>query len=374
MSGASSRGGGSWLVRRSSYGASRLRVRMLVFALTFPLVVNAAAAAQSDARPPNPGLSSPASETQGAFSFALVGTGTEDLVESEMLANLLRAVDASSAQFVVHFDAGNGKSASCSDAALASRKAALDASAKPVVPVAGAGDWSACAALRTDPIERLNRLRELTFGANESLGQTRLQWVRQSAMPRYHRYNENLRWQSGPILFIAIDIPDNNNNFRFGAGRNGEFEERLVANRIWLERAFRIAAERRMLGIVIAIDADPRFETPLHPPDARTRERDGYYEFKIALRDMSLRFSGQVLLVQGRAPRAAALPLSDHPLRDPAGRALFNFTRIAAFDANDTNRWFRLDVDPARAPLFRIVDERVFDDPTGELYGPGRVK
>ena len=121
-------------------------------------------------------------------------------------------------------------------------------------------------------------------------------------MPRFRRDSENLRWQFGPILFVTIDVPDNNNDFRFGAGRNGEFEERLVADRVWLERAFRIASERRLPGIVIAIDADPHFETPLRPPDSRKRERDGYYEIKIALRELTRHFPGQVLLVQGRAP------------------------------------------------------------------------
>ena len=340
-------------------GASS-RVRVRIFVLAFALVFNAHAAAQSEA--------------DGPFSFALVANGAENSVESGTLANVLRAVDASGARFVMHFDASNGKGASCTDAALASRKAVLDTSPKPVVPVAGAGDWSVCAALRANPIERLNRLREITFGADQSLGQTRLPWVRQSTMPRYHRYNENLRWQSGPISFVVLDVPDNNNNFRFGAGRNGEFEERVVANRIWLERAFRFAAEHRMRGIVIAIDADPHFETPLRHSDARTRERDGYYEFKIALRDSISRFPGHVLLVQGHAPHGAASAVRDHPLRDISGRALVNFTRIAAFGTSDTNRWVRINVDPARSPLFNIVDERVFDDPTGELYGPPRVK
>ena len=34
----------------------------------------------------------------------------------------------------------------------------------------------------------------------------------------------------------------------------------------------------------------------------------------------------------------------------------------------------RVDVEPKDQKIFRISTERVFDDPSGELYGPARMK
>ena len=199
--------------------------------------------------------------------------------------------------------------------------------------------------------------------------------MRQSATPRFRRYRENLRWQAGHVLFVAVNLPDNNNNYRIAAGRNGEFEERLVANRQWLERAFRIAIERRLTGIVIFVDAAPRFGLPMRAPDSHSRERDGYYEWKLALRELVPTFKGQVLLVQGRLVNEGRRPPDlDHPLRDATGKALANFTRIALVDGSPEARWLRVDVDASDAAVFKVTPQRLFDDPSGELYGPARSR
>jgi hypothetical protein len=230
-----------------------------------------------------------------------------------------------------------------------------------------AAEWSSCGKAVHDPFERLEHLGDVLFNSDASLGQQRMQWLRQSAMPRFKRYRENLRWQSGNVLFTTINLPDNNNNFRIAAGRNGEFEERLVANRAWLDRTFRIAAERRVVGIVLFIDAAPRFDVAMRVPDPRTRERDGFYEWKLAFRDVVSAYKGQVLLVQGRYAKDASRPVEvDRPLKDGSGRTIANFARIALTDNADP-RWLRVTVDPADPKLFSVMSERIFDDPSGEL-------
>ena len=326
------------------------------------------------ASPPSSAPSSAPSSDSQAFPFAVVGQRAEAPGEGSALTTILHSTDVGGARFVLHFDSLGRGEAPCSDTAMENRRAALAASSLPVIAVIGAHEWSDCGATRIEPIERLNRLRETWFGSDESLGQTRLHWIRQRAMPRFQRYAENLSWQIGPVLFITLNVPANNNAFRAGAGRNGEFEERVIANRVWLERAFRTASERKLHAIVIAIDAAPQFDLPLVPPDSRSRERDGYYEFKMTLRELTQRFAGQVLLIQGHAPRRAEPPVTDHPVRDVAGRTMNNFTRMALFDAASPKQWFRIDVDLAQATPFRVTIERLFDDPSGELYGPGRVK
>lgn len=301
------------------------------------------------------------------FSFAVVGTSSGDPERST--ATLLRAIDAGPSRFTVHFDVSSPSEASCSDAALARRRAQLDASGKPIVPVVAGSEWAACGTLGGEPLERLIRLGDALFGNDETLGRAPMPWVRQSAMPRFHRYRENARWQVGRVLFATINLPDNNNNYRLAAGRNGEFEERVVANRAWLERTFRIATERRLEGVVLFVDAAPRFAAPMHVPDPRSRERDGYYEWKAAVREVVATFNGQVLLVQARpGPNTPAPGQRDQPLLDAAGRPVPNFSRIV-LDASDGTTWLRVDVDARDPALFRMARERMLDDPTGELYG-----
>jgi hypothetical protein len=324
----------------------------------------ATAAAQSD-----PGDVAPNTEV-GAFSFAVVASDTT--IDPARTGDLLHAIDQGTARFVVHAEAS---SSSCSDAALEARWAILDASMKPVVPIASGSEWTDCANGGSDPFERLQHVDDVFFATDRSLGQTRMSWSRQSAVPRFRRYRENLRWQWGRVLFATVNVPDNNNDFRLGAGRNGEFEDRTVANRAWLERTFRLASERKLPGVVLFIDAAPRFGTPLRPPDTRSRDRDGYYEWKLALREFVAAYKGRVLLVQARheagAPRPAGV---DRPLRDAAGRPLENLLRVAAPEADGDARWLRVEVDPADPVLFRVTVQRVFDDPSGELYGPGPMK
>jgi len=319
-------------------------------------------------------------EDGGAFSFAVVGTTT---ATERATTTVLRAIGDDPSRFVVHFEMAAKGSGACADRAKEHRRALLDGSPKPVVPVIASVEWSDCPGAPNDPAERLERADDLYFGGDESLGQTRLPWLRQSALPRFKRYRENLRWQSGRILFVAINLPADNNGFRFGAGRNGEFEERIVANRAWLTRTFRLAQERKLPGIVLFVDGAPRFALPLRAPDNRVPERDGYYEFKIALRELMTAFHGEVLLVQGQWAGTGSRPTEvDHPLRAANGKPFDNLIRIPVPDDADDPSWLRVAVDPDGVPgrnatgraLFRIVRQRMFDDPSGELYGapPGK--
>lgn len=303
------------------------------------------------------------------FSFAVVGTATAN---ERATTSVLRAIGDSPARFTVHFETGAPNAGACAEPAIERRRALLDASPKPVVPVVAAVEWADCPSGRGDAMERLERVDDLLFNSDQSLGQARLPWLRQSAVARFRRYRENLRWQVGPVLFATLNLPADNNGFRFGAGRNGEFEERIVANRAWLERTFRLAAERRLAGIVLFVDGAPHVALPLRAPDPRQHERDGYYEFKVTLRDLATTYRGKVLLVQGQWSGDAARPSNvDRPFRDASGKPL-DLLRIAVPHDGDDHAWMRVDVDPGDRALFRVVVERVFDDPSGELYGMER--
>ncbi len=78
--------------------------------------------------------------------------------------------------------------------------------------------------------------------------------------PRFRLYRENMRWQSGDVIFVTLNVPGDNNHYLNEGGRNGEFEERSVANTEWLERAEAYARRAHARAIVIAFEGDPQFE------------------------------------------------------------------------------------------------------------------
>lgn len=343
------------------------RLLVLVAALSWPAVASALGDVSGDST----------GDATGVFSVAVIGTAGDE--PGRDTTDLLRAIDGTGARFVVHFDLSVPSDVSCTDASLERRRRLLDASAKPVVPVVAASEWADCGSMASDPLERLSRIGDTLFGSDASPGQASLQWLRQSAVPRFHRYRENLRWQVGRVLFVVLNLPDNNNNFRIGAGRNGEFDERLIANRAWLERSFRVATERRLAGVVLFVDAAPRFSMQMRAPDSRARARDGYYEWKLAMRNVTASFKGQVLLVQARRAAATTSDAArdnaiEHPLRDAANRPIENLRRVAFVDRAGPMQWLRIDVDPGSARVFGVRFERAFDDPSGELYGPARPR
>ena len=100
-----------------------------------------------------------------------------------------------------------------------------------------------------------------------------------------------MRWQAGDTVFIGLNAPGPNNHYLTAGGRNGEFEDRSIANAFWLEHAANIAKRRRS-----ARDRRHSFKaTPdlgaLRAPRpfrvaafrAQHQPRDGFLEFKRSL-------------------------------------------------------------------------------------------
>ncbi len=301
------------------------------------------------------------------FSFAIIAGLPQSTREEPVAAAILRAVDASEARFTLDLGGVRGNSEPCSDELFEVRKTLLDGSQKPLVFVPGANDWANCTtppAGRFDRSERLNRVRELFAPADQSLGQQRLALVRQSQMRRFHDYPENVRWQSGDVLFIGLNLPAPNGNYRFAAGRNSEFDERTLANRTWLEYGFRFARAHHCAAIVIFFEADPGFAQALHVPDPRDRSRDGFYEFKIVLREQVSHFAAPVLIVHSGVIGG---PL-DEPLTDSAGHVLKNnVVRLRSFGPPANQNWMEVKVDLDQAPVFSVAQHALASGETAPL-------
>lgn len=205
-----------------------------------------------------------------------------------------------------------GAAESCSDKLYLRRRAMIAAARRPMIVVPAASDWSACvnSAGRSAGIERLNRLRELFFREPASLGARALPLKRLSASAKFRSYAENAHWEIGNVLYATVNLPANNNNYRPEAGRNSEYEDRLVANRFWLNRVFALARRKKLAAVVLFSEGDMKAlaqETGLRALLRRAPDpQDGFAAPRRQIGALVQKFQGKVLLVDtGALPKGA---------------------------------------------------------------------
>lgn len=271
------------------------------------------------------------------FSFAVIDNAFPAQQADDGLRAALSETDLRNPAFVVV----NGiKSAAepCSDALYSRRKSLLDAAVNPVVVSLAARDWTGCKFRngRSSAFERLNRLRELFFSGELSLGADKMRLMRQSTAPKFRSYGENARWQYGGIMFATIDLPANNNHFLPYAGRNSEFEDRLIANNHWLHRVFLYASQRKSAAVVLFCDGNPFALPQAGSPAAR---RDGFREARQKILSLARHFPGKVLLIHGQGT---------------AGRIAWrgNLGTLAIAPG-----WSEITVDPDSGELFSVSEK-----------------
>jgi hypothetical protein len=282
------------------------------------------------------------------FSFAVFGDTPYNALELALVPHVLRAADQAGVAFVVHVGDLKAASEPCSDQLLRERLALLDASPRPLVFAPGDNDWTDChrqSAGGYDPRERLDRLRQLFYPDDESLGRERLRLVRQSDEdPRFRSYRENVRWIAGNVVFVTFNIPGSNNNLGRSQAMNAEHAERMTANFVWLGRAVELARGPAIRGLVILSHADPRFDRPADPDD-------GHTGWRYALRAHLSTLGKPVLYVHGDGHRYRV----DQPLRDLLTHdRIESFTRVEVF-GSPTVGWVRISVDPDAAWPFTVA-------------------
>ncbi|OEZ63364.1 hypothetical protein [Duganella sp. HH105] len=248
-------------------------------------------------------MAGPAQAVQPAvrgFQFGVIGHSFKSGPDESVLKRAIADATLIAPAFIV----ATGIKAStepCSDRLYAQRRALLNDAAPPMIVSLAGSDWSACVNSigRSNAIERLNRLRELFYADGESLGERRLPLTRLSASAKFRSYAENAHWEYGKVLFATINLPANNNHFRAEAGRNSEYEDRLVANRAWLHRLFTLAERQKMQGLVLFSDGDVgvQAEQGFSLLPSFQSKQDGFAEPRRQIRAMAEKFKGKVLLV-----------------------------------------------------------------------------
>ncbi len=193
---------------------------------------------------------------------------------------------------------------------------------------------------RHDPLERLAALRRVFMAGDESLGQRRLPLQRQPG-----DYSEHQRWRLGPVLFVSLNVPGGNNNYLLTGHPSPEAEARMPQVLAWLRENFALARQEKLPGIVVVMQANPAFK--------KFRAgvgHGGYRSLLEALREETMNFPGQVVLIHGDTHWHRI----DQPFRHPlTGKTLSNFTRVETFGYPYMG-WVKAFVDTESPALFRF--------------------
>jgi hypothetical protein len=257
---------------------------------------------------------------------------------------LLDAVGSAPVEFAVHVgDYTTGPF--CGDSTVELRYREFQNFGRPLVFTFGDNDWTDCARGGFDPLERLEKLRQVFTQGNESLGRTRIPLQRQSDQPPYAKFRENVRWTRGRELYVALNLPGSSNNWGRSAEPSAEYLERNAANLAFLRESFALATRDSSRGIVIFIQANPGWNSL---PEERNPEMTrGFDDFLRELQALTITFRKPVVLFHGDTHYFRI----DKPLMDGHGHVVENFTRVETF-GHPNYYWVKLHVDPADPELF----------------------
>ncbi|TWI47584.1 hypothetical protein IP92_02644 [Pseudoduganella flava] len=286
------------------------------------------------------------------FTFAVIAHTFPGESGDEDLKRTIERADKEKPAFVV---AAGIKSAGepCSDKLYLQRRALLNKSDQPLILVLTGADWTQCrnSAGRSNAIERLNRIREIYFDGHDTLGARKFDLNRQSAIPKFRSYAENGYWEMKGVLFATVNLPARNNHYLIEAGRNSEYEDRLVANRAWLQRLFSLAKRRKLAGLVLFSDGDVRahVEQGFSLLEGFSTKHDGFAEPRRLIRTLAEKYPGKVLLVDANREPAAK---GEAPAGTVTWRGNVGHVTLAG-------EWNEIRVMPDGEPLFTLnADEK----------------
>ncbi|MCW2890401.1 MAG: hypothetical protein JWL58_7263 [Streptosporangiaceae bacterium] len=257
-----------------------------------------------------------------------------------------------------------GGDGACTDQLYTQSLASFNSLNRPVVVVPGDNDWTDCwgrygpGTGGFDALERLDHERQVFYPTDQSLGRHTLTVQRESSEPGYEKYRENVRWMSGPVMYIGLNVQGSNDNLPH-AGVDGEsrpaseiarmaaeHQQREKANLHWLAESYDQARRLGLKGVLVDWQADPNFnnEQKLQPA-----QYDGFTEIVPELRKQVIAFPGQSALVHGDSHYFKM----DKPLNYDNGQVVEKFTRVETFGAANTH-WVAATIDPRDPNLFEF--------------------
>lgn len=223
--------------------------------------------------------------------------GDQPYSGDEALKSLVTKINADSrSQLTIHVgDIKNGAT-TCSDERFLNVKKIFDTFHQPLIYTPGDNEWTDCHRISNgsyEPIERLEKLRQIFFRSNISFGKNPIKLERQGDISQTHKtFIENVRWQVSNVLFVTLHQVGSNNNLDHKIpGAISEFKQRNQANMAWLKDSFDLALKKNIAYIVLAMQSDTF--------DPRTPAESGFKEFHDELASMAKKFQKPILVIQG---------------------------------------------------------------------------
>ena len=320
-----------------------------------------------------------AQTTLPGYDVALIGdmpygTAAEPKYE-RVIAEINRT---STVELTAHIGDTKSGSTRCDDSHYAKSLAWFNSFEKPVLYSVGDNEWTDCMRANNgsyNPLDRLSLIRRTYFTNNLSLGKKPVTVLRQSEDQNFAAYVENAIYVKAPVLYVTIHMPGSNNNLEYKLSQGNpnpfydndrEFASRNAANLAWLRKAFQMARDQGLYGVMILVQANV-FESFMDTGTGSTRS--GYADFVAALREETGKFKGEVVMVSGdshymrvhkpltdRYPACLSATGDCKPFDaafDARGNTVLNFTHVEVPGSANVH-WVLCHVRPGSRNLFNF--------------------
>lgn len=179
---------------------------------------------------------------------------------------LIQRVNAMKPAFTIHVGDIKAGSTPCTDENFQRVKDEFAMFDGALVYVVGDNEWTDCHRERAgkfNPVERLNKVREMFFAEPKSLGKAPIALERQAEVsPDIKTFDgklfvENTRFARNGVMFLQVHVPGSNNNFETRTLENvQEYFARDKANVAWIKDTFAKAKADNASALVLSLQAE----------------------------------------------------------------------------------------------------------------------
>ena len=232
-------------------------------------------------------------------TFRFFAIGDVPYTAPRQLDELIARINHVPSRFTLHVGDIKSGGSLCSDQAFEAVYRQFMSFERALIYTPGDNEWTDCHRKNNgpyDPIERLEKLRQIFFGTGKSLGRQPIAVESQSQDAGFHEFSENLRWHTSGVSFATLHMVGSNNNWQPELPSSSEFGRRNAANIAWMRSTFALAREKGHHAIVFAMQADTSYQDP------RAKE-SGVAEWVGAFLKEAVDWGKPVLLIQGDTHR-----------------------------------------------------------------------
>jgi hypothetical protein len=188
--------------------------------------------------------------------FVTLGDMPYRSADEAAFIDLITEINQTNPAFTIFVGDTKSGGSPCTNAYLESIWRSFNRFENPLIYTPGDNEWTDChrpSAGAFNPEERLQFIRYLYFPNSNSLGKKPLRLIRQADVdPEHKLFVENAYWVSGTTLFATVHVVGSNNNL----SNASEYAMRNRANLAWLDYVVKVAQERALDHLVIAMQAD----------------------------------------------------------------------------------------------------------------------